>query len=254
MRIRRKVEAAATAVEAAEAAVSEAAAAETAEAAAAAALGEGRGWLWRSDGQKKGAKNHHQYQQPQQQQPKQRGQKTQQRRVTRRMRRELAAAAARAAARASELTAAAAAAVAAAKAAGAIEVPRPFNEAGRAAVGAGAGAGAGVGAGGRLGGFAVRRRQAAKAASARRGDGQQGVEQQLRVPALGVVDVAVRSVVTFGQPKLTNFAGGRSGAFSGLPLLRVTTEDDVSTQVRRSKQSSEPACMESFLYRSLTHL
>ena len=81
-----------------------------------------------------------------------------------------------------------------------------------------------------------------------------GVEQQLRVPALGVVDVAVRSVVTFGQPKLTNFAGGRSGAFSGLPLLRVTTEDDVSTQVRRSKQSSEPACMESFLYRSLTHL
>ena len=248
MRIRRKVEAAATAVEAAEAAVVEAAAAEAAEAAAAAALGEGRGWLWRSDGQKKGAKNHHQYQQPQQQQPKQRGQKTQQRRVTRRMRRELAAAAARAAARASELTAAAAAAVAAAKAAGAIEVPRPFNEAGRAAVGAGAGAG------GRLGGFAVRRRQAAKAASARRGDGQQGVEQQLRVPALGVVDVAVRSVVTFGQPKLTNFAGGRSGAFSGLPLLRVTTEDDVSTQVRRSKQSSEPACMESFLYRSLTHL
>jgi len=41
------------------------------------------------------------------------------------------------------------------------------------------------------------------------------------------LDVEVKSVITFGQPKLTNRAGCLSHAFSTLPVLRVTTEDDM---------------------------
>lgn len=41
------------------------------------------------------------------------------------------------------------------------------------------------------------------------------------------IDVTVSSVVTFGQPKVTNNAGCQHEAFRSLRLLRVDTQDDM---------------------------